>query len=397
MIDITKLKTSSNLKNFEKSTVIVQEGQKHSTSMFIILQGEVAVYKHYGKPNQVLITKMQQGSFFGEMSLFMGLPRSATVVADSEVTIFEVTRDNALMFFETQPEATFQLIVSLCDRVFKSNQMLTKLSTSQGNAVHEYSLKEDNDKSIKYSPTSKLPKNNLFLEGHGTYELELPEITPNFFLKSTFACPMCSTEFERPVVRNTKLRLDKTDFDLRRRYKDFDPILFAIVTCPHCWFSAFASDFEKASDKNSEEIIYNMSVHKKDLNFNFNEPLTSDMVFASYYLALICQPLYLRNKPLPTARTWLNLSWLYGDCNHREMAKKAGENALEHFNKVYYNMNLTADAKMQVTMILGELNFRYGDLHIAQEFFSNIKTSKGASKELADMATMRKVEIDGIL
>ena len=60
--------------------IIFKEGET-SRDMLILREGAVSIYSNYGTPEQNLLTTLQPGSFFGEMGLIDGEPRSATAVA----------------------------------------------------------------------------------------------------------------------------------------------------------------------------------------------------------------------------------------------------------------------------------------------------------------------------
>jgi len=113
--------TADATENFRDGEVIIKEGDTCSDKMYIINCGEVGVYKNYGELGQEQVASLRSGAFFGEMSLFLGEGRTATVVADGDVSAFVLNRDNALDFFKLQPRATFALIQDLCGRIVNTN------------------------------------------------------------------------------------------------------------------------------------------------------------------------------------------------------------------------------------------------------------------------------------
>lgn len=68
---------------------IVREGDQ-GTSMFVVLRGE-AVVKLRGADGEV--ARLQEGAFFGEMSLLTGEPRTATVIAATDCDALEIDAD----------------------------------------------------------------------------------------------------------------------------------------------------------------------------------------------------------------------------------------------------------------------------------------------------------------
>ena len=71
-------------------------------SMYLILDGEVEVFKTTGGRKTVLAT-LETGDFFGEMCLFDEAPRSANVVANRHCTLLKVTKQAFDSMIETHP------------------------------------------------------------------------------------------------------------------------------------------------------------------------------------------------------------------------------------------------------------------------------------------------------
>lgn len=72
--------------------VIVGEGDL-GDSLFLLIQGTVEVQKQQGDGRQVRVRTLETGEVFGEMTLFLNTPRSATVRALGECELVLVTRD----------------------------------------------------------------------------------------------------------------------------------------------------------------------------------------------------------------------------------------------------------------------------------------------------------------
>ena len=109
-----------------KGELIVEEGES-GDYMFIIIEGKVKVLLKRGKKEIVLAT-LEKGNFFGEMSLFAGNPRSASVQALTDLKLLKITREDIERLSESNPkllsEFTMGLCTELCQRVSNTSTSL---------------------------------------------------------------------------------------------------------------------------------------------------------------------------------------------------------------------------------------------------------------------------------
>jgi CRP-like cAMP-binding protein len=103
--------------HYRGGRVIVQKGGR-GDSFFIIAEGTARVY-----PGVVLggraRARLREGDFFGEMSLLDGNPRSATVVADGNVSALKLTRPAFLKVVSSEPTIAIRIMAGLAGRLRK--------------------------------------------------------------------------------------------------------------------------------------------------------------------------------------------------------------------------------------------------------------------------------------
>ncbi len=54
-------------------------------------------------------------------------------------------------------------------------------------------------------------------------------------MSKTIACPVCGKPFQAVSVRPSKLVVERTDSDMRTRYKGVEPLFYEVLTCPRCF------------------------------------------------------------------------------------------------------------------------------------------------------------------
>ena len=92
------------LHTFKKGEVVIKEG-KLGQSFFLIRSGQVCIMtRDIRKAGEnVQLGTMAEGDFFGEVALLTDKPRTATVVADGDLELMELTRDNFNEIVQTYP------------------------------------------------------------------------------------------------------------------------------------------------------------------------------------------------------------------------------------------------------------------------------------------------------
>jgi CRP-like cAMP-binding protein len=96
-----------------------------SADLYIIREGEVAVRLRRNGSEQELV-RLGPGAIFGEMALFDGYPRSANVLALTEVLSFCITCADFSSFAEKRSSVLFQMCKVFSHRLRDTNSLLTK-------------------------------------------------------------------------------------------------------------------------------------------------------------------------------------------------------------------------------------------------------------------------------
>ena len=125
------LKLSSHFKEkvFKVGDTIFTE-DSIGNSMMIITSGEVRVSQKSDPNNEEALIVLKKGDLFGEMGLLEDLPRSATVIAHSNVVMLEIAREDFLDFITKESEAGVKILLKL-SRILSSRlrETDTKLKT----------------------------------------------------------------------------------------------------------------------------------------------------------------------------------------------------------------------------------------------------------------------------
>jgi branched-chain amino acid transport system substrate-binding protein len=106
--------------SFAASEVVVRQGEA-GDSMFIVVEGVVSVQVKIENEKAIEVARLGAGNFFGEMALFTGQQRTATIVTMTETALFEIKKDDIIPLMREQVE-----VAQLISKVLAQRQMKTK-------------------------------------------------------------------------------------------------------------------------------------------------------------------------------------------------------------------------------------------------------------------------------
>ena len=120
MPDILQYCKGRKAESFKSGAVLINEGGGERT-LFVLIEGQVEVLR---KDTQVSYID-EPGSLFGEMSVLLDMPYSATVKALSGVKAYVI--DDALAFLGSKPEIALELAALLARRLYYTTSYLVDL------------------------------------------------------------------------------------------------------------------------------------------------------------------------------------------------------------------------------------------------------------------------------
>jgi len=112
---------SINMQQFPAGSVLIPEGGKLNT-LFVLREGTIEV----SRDGLVISTLNQPGAIFGEMSVLLDAPHSATVRALTPVDVFVIT--DAVNVLALRPHLMLQLARLLARRVQATTDALVAVS-----------------------------------------------------------------------------------------------------------------------------------------------------------------------------------------------------------------------------------------------------------------------------
>jgi CRP/FNR family cyclic AMP-dependent transcriptional regulator len=110
-------------RRFPRGATIFHKGDP-GTGLYLLMTGQVKIVLPSETGEEAVLGVLEAGEAFGELALFDGLPRSATVVALQEAEVLLLRREDFLAFVARSPEVATALLGVLSRRLRATNELI---------------------------------------------------------------------------------------------------------------------------------------------------------------------------------------------------------------------------------------------------------------------------------
>lgn len=114
--ELTVLSTSLRELHYPKGNIVFHEGEP-GEFLLLIIEGKVKVVLLGEQGQETILTTMNSGAFFGELSLIDGAPRSASVITLQNSSFLQLKRETFLEVLRMHPNIALKVLRQLSLRV----------------------------------------------------------------------------------------------------------------------------------------------------------------------------------------------------------------------------------------------------------------------------------------
>ena len=278
------LRSTASFFRYSKDEYICHEGQR-GESMYIVLQGVIGVYLTDPNGRQTEVSRIESGGFFGEMSIFDKLPRSASCIALEDSICISIDKNNLSEFLRNCPDIVEQLLMSMSMRVRKMDEMLH----SAQNAV------------ARTADGAEFTIPDEFFN----HQISEPEQSEQLLQFTKEECPICGELIPVTRVRRNKLSVQLVTPDQRIRYVGCEPLWYEVITCPHCLYSNYYLDFFRVNGENRQTVRNILEKQLPSVVKPYRYGTSADRVILGYL-----QAIHLNEQLHPSDSAMLGLLWL---------------------------------------------------------------------------------------
>lgn len=111
--------------DFKQGEYILREFEVADCA-YVILQGEVGVFKRGTNDEIIPLGIVKAGEYLGELGIVSGRTRSAEAIALNEVTVVKITKEILESELNKAPAWVSALLIGLAERLSKTDELLRK-------------------------------------------------------------------------------------------------------------------------------------------------------------------------------------------------------------------------------------------------------------------------------
>jgi CRP/FNR family transcriptional regulator, cyclic AMP receptor protein len=137
-IELKKISKYGSVVKFHQNQVIFKEGD-NGGFMYIVLSGNISITDSWDDE----IAIIGSGDVLGEMAVVDGLPRSATAITTTEVTLFRIFEENLEEVISVMPSIAMKMLDVLSRRCRVLMGNITEGTAKQSRQEFEDSLFDD--------------------------------------------------------------------------------------------------------------------------------------------------------------------------------------------------------------------------------------------------------------
>lgn len=386
---------SSFMVQYQKDQVILHQGEKQKC-VYKIISGKVAFYTNYGKINRMRAGERSAPDYFGEIMLLADQPSYCTVVAEEAVTALQVSEGDFANFLQKNTQNALYMVQTMAENLrmvhinINKAQLLSQIEQAAAQAVvdlgilrrlvqPEVSARLESHFGLEDAGKAQEKEESrpvLLPEHPGYAQVPLPDCT-QFLYEKEYTCPHCGQAFQGVRIATLKLTpihdaIGKERYDFRMIYENFRSEWFEIVSCPYCYFSAFADLFQSPEVVRKEYYTKKLAEARMKIPNDFLQKRTMEDVFTQHYLAMLCADAY-QNNLMNKAQLWQNIAWLYEDRQETALMEEALERTMAAYEEVYSVCELSSAQMQRIFLVIAGILYHKGEKMEARRWLLDVK------------------------
>jgi sigma-B regulation protein RsbU (phosphoserine phosphatase) len=118
--ELDRIMAQLEMVNLKSGEILFREGDA-GENMYIVVSGNLEILMAPGTDNELILNRVLEGEYIGEMSLVTGAPRTASVRAHGDVVLLSMSRVHLLDLLQSHPQLASTMVNVLSHRLDNTN------------------------------------------------------------------------------------------------------------------------------------------------------------------------------------------------------------------------------------------------------------------------------------
>ncbi len=212
----------------------------------------------------------------------------------------------------------------------------------------------------------------------------------------SYTCPLCEQAFTAKAIRVGKNQLLSVDDDLYAHYSCVNPLLYDVISCPYCNYSAIVKNFEKLLPKQRtwlQDTLVSIFTHPT----SYSEYTTTEEAIHKHKLALL-MAINKKTKLGEQSYLALHIAWLYRDLGDIENEQLFLQKAFNGFSEALETEPTPIQGIDEYTLMymLAAIAFKLNNIEATKQYLSVLLTTPGISSRIKDRVIDLKEKLKNI-
>jgi serine phosphatase RsbU (regulator of sigma subunit) len=118
--ELDRIMAQLEIVNMRSGEILFREGDP-GEHMYIVVSGDLEILMAPNTDNELILNRIYQGEYIGEMSLITGAPRTASVRAHGDVVLLSMSRGQLMNLLQDHPQLASTMVHVLSHRLDNTN------------------------------------------------------------------------------------------------------------------------------------------------------------------------------------------------------------------------------------------------------------------------------------
>ena len=125
--ELNDLRTLSERRRYPRGNIVIYQGDAGEV-IYLILKGSVKVSLAHPDGKEIILNHLKVGDYFGEMSVFDHMPRSATIVTEEKSEFLVISKKVFIDLIKKNPEISLKILTEMSKRLREADEQISSLA-----------------------------------------------------------------------------------------------------------------------------------------------------------------------------------------------------------------------------------------------------------------------------